>query len=216
MPTTVHRNLYVRVAAVAAVAGLAVAAAVLAGPAARLDVLLSSAIHANAGDPLLAAAFAVTVLGGTEAAITATVICAAALVALRLWHSALALAAAVALTQAVVAAVKGAVGRPRPEANASVAEAGGFSFPSGHAATSAALFGLLALVAARHLSGTARAVLTGAGVALVAAVGLSRILLGAHYATDVVAGWIAGGTVAVVCLALASRAQDLVTRRAPA
>jgi undecaprenyl-diphosphatase len=122
--------------------------------------------------------------------------------ALRLWHSAIALALAVVLTQLVVAVLKELVERPRPPANDAVTDAGGFSFPSGHSATSAALFGVLALVAARHLEGGARRAAAALGVALIAAVGVSRILLGAHYPTDVLAGWLTGGTLALGSVAL--------------
>lgn len=199
----------------AAAASLIGLAAIVGGPLSRLDVMVSSAVHVHVGDPVVAAGYAITLLGGTDAVLPVTAACAAGLLAMRLWHSALALVAAVVLTQLVVQVAKGLVERSRPPANASVAEAGGFSFPSGHSATSAALFGLLALVAARHLQGRARLLVAGAGVALFLVVGASRVVLSAHYPTDVVAGWLTGGAIALGCLALFTRARDGLARGAP-
>lgn len=186
----------------AAGAGLLALAVLTSATVLRFDAFTSAAVHAHTADPLVAVSFAVTLLGGTEAVLPATAVGAVALVALRLWHSALALALSVVLTQLVVAVLKGLVERPRPAANEAVADAGGFSFPSGHSATSAALFGVLALVAARHLEGGARRAAAALGVALIAAVGVSRVLLGAHYPTDVLAGWLTGGTLALASVAL--------------
>src|SRR5215467_9665219 len=67
-----------------------------------------------------------------------------------------------------------------------------YSFPSGHALSSFCFYGVLAgLLCARIQSRVIRALIwTGAG-ALVLAIGLSRIYLGVHYPTDVIAGYIA-------------------------
>lgn len=205
-PPTMRRIPLTTMSAVMAAGAALVALAVLtSATVVRFDALTSAAVHAHAADPLVAVSFAITLLGGTDTVLPVTAVCAAALVALRLWHSAIALALAVVGTQAVVALIKGIVERPRPAANDAVAEAGGFSFPSGHSATSAALFGVLTLVAARHLEGGARRAAAALGVALIAAVGASRIMLGAHYPTDVLAGWLTGGTLALASFALLTR-----------
>ena len=83
--------------------------------------------------------------------------------------------------------------RPRPSFGDPVATAGWFSFPSGHALSSIALYGALAyLLAGAVRSRRARAA-GFAGVALlVAAIGFSRLYLGVHYLTDVLAGYSAG------------------------
>lgn len=86
--------------------------------------------------------------------------------------------------------LKVAFGRLRPEV-ALVAETG-LSFPSGHSMLSMAAYGLIALVAARRLRSARakRAVVASACVA-VALVGISRVLLGVHYPTDVLGGFLA-------------------------
>lgn len=213
MPSRVPRVRHpVAAAALAAGACLLALYLLVGGPAVRFEALVSSGLHAHTGDPLRAAIVAVTLIGGTQVAIPVTAACAAGLLALRLWHSAFALVAAVAVTQLVVQMAKHFFERPRPAANAAGTEAGGFSFPSGHAATSAALFGVLVLVASRHLQGRARHLAAAAGVAVVAAVGVSRVALAAHYPTDVLAGWVTGGAIALGCLALFTRARTVLAR----
>lgn len=201
-------------AALGAVACLLALSALVGGPALRLDAVVSSGLYAHTGDPFRMVVVAVTLIGGTDVVIPATLACAVGLLALRLWHSAFALVVAVAVTQVVVDVAKGVFERSRPPANAAGTDAGGFSFPSGHSATAAALFGLLALVASRHLEGRARVLAAAAGLAVVAAVGASRVVLGAHYPTDVLAGWLTGGTIALACLALFTRVRKALVRKA--
>jgi undecaprenyl-diphosphatase len=68
----------------------------------------------------------------------------------------------------------------------------GFSFPSGHAMMSFCLFGMLAWLAWRYLRNqAARIAVTVLCTLLIVLVGLSRIYLGAHYLSDVIAGYIA-------------------------
>jgi undecaprenyl-diphosphatase len=95
--------------------------------------------------------------------------------------------------------VKDLVVRPRPTMDPLVT-ASGYSFPSGHTLNSTVTYGLLAVVAWRsRLPLAARRVAVAVGVAVPLLVGLSRIALGVHWPTDVLAGWLAG--VAFVALA---------------
>ncbi|EIW19759.1 undecaprenyl-diphosphatase [Pelosinus fermentans] len=83
--------------------------------------------------------------------------------------------------------------RARPEAFQIVAESG-FSFPSGHAMVSLCFYGIVAFLIVRKRSLQWR--IAGAVVAtlLIVAIGVSRIYLGVHYPSDVVAGYAAGAT----------------------
>jgi membrane-associated phospholipid phosphatase len=67
-----------------------------------------------------------------------------------------------------------------------------FSFPSGHAMVAAAFYLYLASLTRHLIRGWWRAILITAAVLLVLLIGLARIYLGAHYATDVMAGYLAG------------------------
>ena len=114
---------------------------------------------------------------------------------------ALALAPAVSLGAAAtaVAITKNIVGRARPPVSLHLVSEGDASFPSGHATNSAAAFLTIALVLAvcvlrrpimRALSVASAALLTGA-------IGASRLVLGVHWPSDVLAGWALGLSVAL-------------------
>ena len=89
----------------------------------------------------------------------------------------------------------------RPPFQHGLANVHGFSFPSGHAAGSFAVYAMLAYLAVRllprvwHLPGVA------AGVLLIVFVGASRVLLQVHYVSDVLAGWAGAATWSALCIA---------------
>lgn len=83
--------------------------------------------------------------------------------------------------------VKGLMDRARPAFNP-VADTLGPSFPSGHSSLAAAFFAGAALLLSRDRSKTTTAAIGGAGVALAVAVGISRVFLDVHWASDVIAG----------------------------
>jgi undecaprenyl-diphosphatase len=98
------------------------------------------------------------------------------------------------------AVLKLLVGRDRPDLLNPVAQAAGYSFPSGHAlnsALTAAVFLLVLLPFTRGRPGR-RAALWAAAIAVPLVTGLSRIGLGVHFTSDVVAGWLLGIAVVAV------------------
>ena len=107
-------------------------------------------------------------------------------------------------------AVKALVARPRPTIGPVVASASGYGFPSAHATQAAAVWGALAVLALRSLADRrARRAVTAAASVLVVLIGVSRLYLGVHWATDVVGGWALGalwlsGVVAILDLPLAA------------
>jgi membrane-associated phospholipid phosphatase len=84
------------------------------------------------------------------------------------------------------------VGRLRPVVDAPVVSAPGNSFPSGHALGSTVAYGALLLVFLPVLSGRRRAAAITACATIVLLIGFTRIALGVHYVSDVVAGWLLG------------------------
>ena len=98
--------------------------------------------------------------------------------------------------------IKTIVQRPRPDDILWLVPQGGFSFPSGHSITSMAVFGLM-LYLIRHFvkKRAVRNVLTAVMLILMFGIGLSRIYVGVHYPTDVLAGWCLGYAVLSVLAA---------------
>jgi membrane-associated phospholipid phosphatase len=163
----------------------------LAGTVAGLDRrLVDDAVAIRTG-PLTTVAHGLSLLGRSWLLLPL-----AALIGLALWRS-LGLRSWVPLIAVVGAdalqnAVKALVDRPRPSVT-HLEHVTSSSFPSGHATQSTAfLVALLALVCVGR-SGRLRAATTVLAVVLACAIGASRVYLGVHYPTDVVAGIILGG-----------------------
>ena len=81
--------------------------------------------------------------------------------------------------------------RSRPELFDSGYTASFYSFPSGHATVAVGFYGTLTLLLAYRLRGYARWLVAACGVSLVLLIGFSRLYLGVHYPTDVLAGFLA-------------------------
>ena len=172
----------------------------------RLDAEASAEAHQRMTTESVTWAEQLADLASTRTALLVTVVAALALLATRHWRGALALALVYPVTQGAVQLAKVAVERPRPAANAALTEAGGFSFPSAHSATSVAVYATIAFILFRaSRRGHNRIAVASLAGALVVGVGLSRVLLGAHYPTDVLAGWVFGALVASLCWLAASR-----------
>lgn len=85
------------------------------------------------------------------------------------------------------------IGRHRPESALDI-PAGFSSFPSGHATAAMAVYGFLAYAIGRTLPGGRERFEVGYWTAvLIGLIGLSRIVLGVHYVTDIAGGFLVGG-----------------------
>jgi len=114
------------------------------------------------------------------------------------WRAALFLLLALAAHLVLANLIKAAVARVRPDV-APFDVVSGFSFPSGHATAAAAVWAAVALVLSLGASSRARAALAGAAVAIAVAVACTRVFLGAHWASDVIAGLLLGWTWFALC-----------------
>jgi undecaprenyl-diphosphatase len=121
-----------------------------------------------------------------------TVLVVAWLLRQRLWHLALFTVVTVGGSSLLNTAVKLAVHRQRPTVIDPFVHEPGASFPSGHAQSAVVGYGMLLLVFLPVLQRQWRRVAVAVSVVMVLAIGFSRVALAAHYASDVVAGFILG------------------------
>ena len=132
-----------------------------------------------------------------------------ALLFLRLRREAVLLALTVMGAWAVEGAIKALVGRPRPEIVPHLAEAGGASFPSGHAFNSAVVYIAIALAfATLSARESVRLTIVGAAIALSLLIAWTRVWPGVHFPSDVGAGWLGGAGWAFLAAALLQRPAD--------
>lgn len=107
---------------------------------------------------------------------------------------------------ALVVATKGLFARARPDLTLTDLVVSGLSFPSGHTSMSAIAFLTMgALIAATQRHTRERIYILLIAGLLTLLVGLSRIALGVHWATDVIGGWAFGAAWAVLWLQVARR-----------
>jgi undecaprenyl-diphosphatase len=126
----------------------------------------------------------------------------------RQWRAALFVLGSICGGTAVSFALKELVQRPRPDFVAAVAQTQTYSFPSGHAFLSAVTFLTLgALLARVQRQAEVKIYLLGVAIAITVLVGISRVYIGVHWPTDVLAGWCAGAAWAILCWLIAERLQ---------
>jgi membrane-associated phospholipid phosphatase len=185
-----------RVSAAAAIGGLlafgAMAYPLVCGETIGFDLPVRAAIHGWAFPALTAAMRLITMLGSEYFLVP--------LAAILVWRwekrgerkAAYLLVAGSLSAEAVVQLLKALIHRPRPEVFFGLVPAETYSFPSGHAFVPAVYFGMLVGILATGSRWRA------AVVVMAALLGFSRVYLGYHYPSDVVAGW----ALAVVWLTL--------------
>lgn len=177
---------------------------------ARFDVALAQALHADATPAGIRVLRTLTEFGS---GIGLAVIVAAITVALVVHRERL-LALGWVVANAVGGLLNGALKllyqRPRPSFADPVLVAEGWSFPSGHAMGTFVFSGMLVYVLLRRVRApAARLAIVAAGLLWTLAIGFSRIYLGVHYFSDVLAGYAAGTVWLAFCIA----GVELVRRR---
>lgn len=98
--------------------------------------------------------------------------------------------------------------RPRPDEAFRLIQEGGYSFTSGHSITSMVVFGLLIYLVRKYVKDRKKAdILTFLlGIPWIF-IGLSRIYMGVHYPSDVLAGWALGAAILIIIISLVDRFQ---------
>jgi undecaprenyl-diphosphatase len=166
-------------------------------------------------DWLVSAALDLTALGG-PAVLTLMVALVAGYLALRrdfrnMWLVLIASVLGVTLNTLL----KAVIGRERPPEAIRLAHETTASFPSGHSALSAIIYLTLgAILAASRTRRRERTYIIATALLLTGIVGVTRVYIGVHYPTDVLAGWSAGLCWTLVCLIVAHKLQR--PRPAPA
>ncbi len=142
----------------------------------------------------------ITALGGT-AVLAGVVLATVGYLALQRRYAAMALVLIASSGGGLLSfALKHVFARTRPDVVPHLVLAGGHSFPSGHAMAAAVVYltlgALLARFAARR---RVRIYVIAMSLVLTALIGITRVYLGVHYPSDVLAGWTAGLAWALLC-----------------
>jgi len=140
----------------------------------------------------------ITALGGFTVLALVSILAVAWLIGQGRRRQALVFGVTVILAQALSEVLKAWIDRPRPTLVSRLDLVYSSSFPSGHALMTPVVYLTLACVLAqgRRRPGEGKW-LFGPAILLTIAVGLSRLVLGVHWPTDVLAGWCLGGAIAM-------------------
>jgi membrane-associated phospholipid phosphatase len=174
-----------------------------------LDNRIAEELHEHATGPLTEFFEAVTTLGNGIVLAGVTAIAAYLLARRRHFREAVLMVLAYVGAEVLSYSLKLAFRRDRPFFTDPLATLSTYSFPSGHATVSVAVYGAVSLVLLRRLTGPARVVCLAAAVLLVSLIGFSRLYLGVHFFSDVLAGF----SVGLAWLALCVVVLDLHHRR---
>jgi undecaprenyl-diphosphatase len=156
-----------------------------------LDAVVTPLLHGFASPALDSVMWAITTLGSTLVVAPLFILAEAALFVARRRREALFLAIAILGSVIMNAVLKLLIQRPRPQLPWAQTPLD-FSFPSGHTMNALVFYLALALIAWVIWGPRVGIPATIAAVVLAALIGVSRIYLGAHYFSDVVAGFLAG------------------------
>jgi len=153
----------------------------------------------------------ITALGGFGVLALVTLLVAGFLAMQRKWSDVALVFVATIGGTAISEGLKIGFSRPRPDLVAHVVEVTSMSFPSGHAMLSAVTYLTLgALLARSQDRARDRGYILGAAILVTLLIGVSRVYLGVHWPTDVLAGWCLGAAWALLCWTVAT----LIMRRA--
>jgi membrane-associated phospholipid phosphatase len=173
------------------------------------DQRLADWLRGRATEPLTDVFRAITTLGNFVTLVVVAVIAVAVLWRRRERIDAVFVAFAFLGAQVLSSGMKLGFRRERPFFPDPLASESTFSFPSGHALVSLAVYGSIALMLGRRLRRRSdRIVLFGTTGLLVLAIGFSRLYLGVHFLSDVLAGFAAGAAwLALLYVALELRSR---------
>ena len=171
-------------------------------PIVDLDREFAELLHERSTTTLTHLFEAISSLGSSRTLALVALLAVLVLVSRRRLLDALLVIVALVGAEVIDSAVKAGFERERPLfADPIVRRASGFSFPSAHAGASMALYGALAFLLSRQLTSRRARVGCFVGAALlIGAIGFSRLYLGVHYLSDVLAGFSLGLAWVTLCV----------------
>ncbi len=169
----------------------------------HVDTRLANWLHDHASPGWTSFFERVTWLGNVPVLVAVTAAAAAVLAWKRRRMELLLLMLAVVGTEILTLGLKLGFHRERPFFADPLASESSYSFPSGHASVSLAVYGTIAFIAARQLENVrARLAVLVAAAVLILLIGISRLYLGVHFLTDVIAGFSLGLAWVTLCVLL--------------
>jgi membrane-associated phospholipid phosphatase len=179
------------------------------------DARLSSWLHTQHTPPMTTAMFAITALGSTLVVSSIAVGFGIYFISRRRFYWLTAFMSLVFGGMLLNRLLKYAFHRPRPFFDNPLLTLTGYSFPSGHTMMATVLYGVLAAYFFSNLKDWGqRIIIITLATLVIALVGFSRIYLGAHYLSDVLAAFAEGLAWLSVCLTLGDFARRKVSKSA--
>jgi undecaprenyl-diphosphatase len=182
------------------------ALAVTSGASEAFDRSIIEVVRANGLHDMMSPLRVITELGSTGTVTIVAVLTLLVGILIGPWLHGLAGAITIGLASLGNQTLKAIIARARPDLLDPIVEERGFSFPSGHSALGMAAWGILGVLVMRsRLPLAVRRAIVALLAVVIFLIGLSRVWLGVHYPTDVLAGWTAGAVIVLLYARLTRR-----------
>ncbi|QJR37872.1 phosphatase PAP2 family protein [Gemmatimonas groenlandica] len=173
------------------------------GALAALDLQIARWLHANASPALVTAMFWVSNAQGIAGISVLSLLMGAFLARKREWNWLLVLILSVAGGMLLNVLLKETIRRPRPMFDDPLLTLATWSFPSGHTAGATAFYGVVAAyLTSNTMSRRRRTLVIASAITLLVLVAFSRMVLGAHYLSDVLAAFVSSTGWLALCFAV--------------
>lgn len=161
---------------------------VLSGKSNDFDIMMQTEIFSMRNASLSKIMKNITLLGSWQ-----IIVLISAMILVKTRKKGLTIASVTAISTMIYKIVKELFGRERPDISLHLINQGGLSFPSGHAMNGIVFYGLIIYILYKNEKEDKKVIfLSSIIILIIFLIGFSRIYLGVHYPTDVLAGWCLG------------------------